>query len=337
MTRVVGMGILSLAIAGCGTSSSVSKDNKKKENKDGMQGISTVEKTSLKLYSAGEKTNDGMRVENSDGTYTYGAANVDSSKLRKVDDESYTRGIGGNDQLVCYYWTLDGSDDYNNGIEFACQEGDDQKNLISADIRFSIDDQSLQLYKDKGILPANATKKTARKMVEAEFDYIAKLLKDDNISKNGYDLKNKNEMEQYELERDGYFAKFIDDEPFKMEKGNPFCLYSYTEDFTEVHLSKFNSNGDFDGAIKFIFIDSIYMNRKSNQILMKRYGLDSLLDRSISENLYTFNESKLTTGIFGQLMKLYKKDSQEWDYPFSENYAYREYDKEYKENTTSSK
>lgn len=327
MIRGVGVGLLSLTVAGCGTSSSTANPD---GSIDGMKGISTVEKTSLKLYKSGEKSKYGMREMNSDGTYTYGAANVDTRKLRKVDDEVYPRGIDSNGYQIAYYWTLDGSDDFNNGIEFAYQDGDEKKALVSADIRFYIDDQSLQLYKDKGILPANATKKTARKMVETEIDYIAKLLKDESISKDGYDLKDKNDKARYEAAKAGYFTKLSQDKPEKEEVGRSFSITSHYEDSVVALLSKTNSKGDFRGAIKFIFLDNVYMNKKRNQILMKRYGLDSLLDKSVNENLYTYDESKLSSGIFGKLMKLYTKKPKEWYCIFSKIYTYKDYSEQYR-------
>lgn len=322
MTRVVGIGILSLAIAGCGTSG-----NKTKEKNDGMKGISTVEKTSLKLYSAGEKTKDGMRVKNSDGTYTYGAANTDISKLRKEEDTFYNNSPDeGEHDVVAHFWLLDSNNkDYNNSVEFDHFKDDNKKMLISAELKFYIDDHTLQLYKDKGIIPANATKKNFRKMVESESKYIENLLRDDSVPEEDYDMNDKNQKEEYNLLRAGYFSRFVNKKPLKNEIGTSFGYDGYVEDVVEVLLSNPDKKGNFSGSIKFMFIDTIETRQHRYQILMNRYGIDSLLDKNVDEDKYAYNESRITSGILGNLMKLYTKDEEENVFKYSNIFDHRDY------------
>ncbi len=260
--RMFGLGVLSIAIAGCGTTGSKTKSEKAVQSTQ----LADIEKTSLKTYGADEKTKDGMRVKNSDGTYTYGVANVNMTKLRK--DEEATTSYRDDNKIYMYASRL--NNDTYNGILFASTENNE---LVGIDMNVKIDDSTLAQYKKAGILPANATKKTAKKMVETEIAYIKKTLERD-ISSDDLDLSDKLTKASYEYEKRGYYMDLSDKE--KTPDGTKPMYLSYINNAVETYMIDLG-NDNFSAGINFNIGSSKWnAGNKGIQILGQRYGFDKL-------------------------------------------------------------
>lgn len=299
--RMLGICALSVAIVGCGSTGGKTKKTSTAAVQDAQ--LADIEKTSLKTYKTGEKTKDGMRVQNSDGTYTYGAANV-SSKFRK--DEETT--IGYNDELKMYTIAYSLEDDNNNNsIIFSKTEDGD---LVGINFNVTMNDDILAKYKEAGVLPTNATKKTAKKMVEKEIAYIKNTLKR-KVSSDDLDLSDKPTKIAYEYEKRGYYMDLSDKENYQYKGSKRPKADSYINNVVETYMIDLG-DGNFSAGVNFN-IGSTQWNagNKGIQILSQRYGFDKL---HRDNNTYNSEINKDTTsGIIKALLtNVYKYSNSDW-------------------------
>ncbi|WP_164121397.1 hypothetical protein [Sharpea azabuensis] len=293
--RMFGLGVLSIAIAGCGTAGSKTKSAKAVQSTQ----LADIEKTSLKTYGADEKTKDGMRVKNSDGTYTYGVANVNTTKLRKDEEVSV-----GYDNELKIYERISGlnEDKLHNNVIFQKTENND---LVGIDLNVKIDDNTLAEYKKAGVLPANATKKTAKKMVKKEIAYIKKTLERD-ISSDDLDLSDKLTKVSYEYEKRGYYMDLSDKE--KTPDGTMPKYWYYINNAVETYMIDLG-NDNFSAGINFnIGSPEWNAGNKGIQIIGQRYGFDSLC----KDDKYDSDISK-TKGLINILLnKVHNYSNKDW-------------------------
>ena len=295
--RMLGIGVLSVAIVGCGSTGNKAK----KTNTAAVQNaqLADIEKTSLKTYGADEKTSDGMRVKNSDGTYTYGIANVNTTNLRK--DEGVSVGYDDNSKIYGRISGLNEDKEHNN-IVFLKTESNE---LVGIDFNVKIDDNTLAEYKKAGVLPANATKKTAKKMVEKEIAYIKNTLKRD-VDKDSVDMSDRLTVLDYQYMKSGYYMDLSDKE--KNPNGTKPNIYAYFSDAVETYMIDLG-NDDFSAGI-FFNIGSPKWNagNRSIQIISQRYGFDSLC----KDDKYDSDISK-TKGLINILLnKVHNYSNKDW-------------------------
>ena len=296
--KIVGIGILSFAIVGCGVSNSATKNTN--ENiiiKDAD--LANVEKTSTRTYGMGEKTKDGMRVNNSDGTYTYCASDVDMAKLRKTSRMS----IYYSDEAKVYklQWYINNALK-DNGITFTKTE---DNVLVGIRLRILINDKALDEYKSNGILPANATKKNVREMVEKELQLIKAILQR-NIKSDAKDTSNKYAKLAYEYKKRGYYMDLSDKK--RSSRGTAPAAVSYINNVVETWLIDLD-NGDFSAGVNFnIGSPKWNASEKGIQILSQRYGFDNLFNGTDVYN----TDIHQTRGIINAMMKRCGFVSDEW-------------------------
>lgn len=294
--RMFGIGVLSVAIAGCGSTGGKTKTTNTAAVQNAQ--LADIEKTSLKKYGADEKTSDGMRVKNSDGTYTYGVANVDTTKLRK--DKGISVGYDDNSKIYDYASTLNG--DRYNSILFSKTENNE---LVGIDMNIKIDDNTLAEYKKAGVLPANATKKTAKKMVEKEIAYIKNTLKRD-VDKDSVDMSDRLTVLDYEYMKSGYYMDLSDKE--KNNDGGKPKYTVYISDAVETYMIDLGNDNFSAGVIFNIGSGNWNAGNKAIQIIGQRYGFDSLC----KDDKYSTDIDKIG-GIIDAFRKINNYSSKQWN------------------------
>lgn len=295
--RMLGIGVLSVAIAGCGSTGGKAKTTNTAAVQNAQ--LADIEKTSLKTYGADEKTKDGMRVKNSDGTYTYGIANVNTTNLRKDEGVS----VGYDDGLKIYA-RISGlnEDKLHNNIIFDKTENNE---LVGLQLNVKIDDNTLAEYKKAGVLPANATKKTAKKMVKKEIAYIKNTLKRD-VDKDSVDMSDRLTVLDYQYMKSGYYMDLSDKK--KTQDGTAPDVYTYISDAVETYMIDLG-NDDFSAGVIFnIGSPNWNAGDRGIQILSQRYGFDSLC----KDDKYDSDISK-TKGLINILLnKVHNYSNKDW-------------------------